>query len=59
MRALGFEIKKTEVLKLLKENDKDGRGLMEFDDFSRISMPPPIDTDLLSERGSDAKDHGT
>jgi centrin-3 len=37
MRALGFDVKKAEVLKVLKEHDKDGRGLMEFDDFNRIS----------------------
>lgn len=37
MRALGFDMKKADVLKLLREHDKDGRGLMEFDDFQRIS----------------------
>lgn len=37
MRALGFDLKKQEVLKLLRENDKTGSGLMEFDDFARIS----------------------
>ncbi|RUP47832.1 hypothetical protein BC936DRAFT_145285 [Jimgerdemannia flammicorona] len=37
MRALGFDAKKPEVLKLLRDNDKDGTGLMDFEDFSRIS----------------------
>ncbi len=37
MRALGFEVKKADVLKILKDNDKDGRGLISFDDFNRVS----------------------
>lgn len=37
MRALGFDMKKADVLKMLKDNDKDGRNLMDFDDFQRIS----------------------
>lgn len=38
MRALGFDVKKAEVLKILKEFDKNGNGLIEFDDFNRVSM---------------------
>jgi Ca2+-binding EF-hand superfamily protein len=38
MRALGFDAKKSEVLKILKDHDKDGRGLMNFEDFNRVSM---------------------
>ncbi|KAF9031098.1 EF-hand, partial [Hymenopellis radicata] len=34
MRALGFDMKKAEVLKVLRDNDKG--GLMEFDDFAKI-----------------------
>ncbi|RUS19205.1 the N-terminal domain of Centrin 2 [Endogone sp. FLAS-F59071] len=37
MRALGFNVKKTEVLKILRDHDKDGTGLMDFEDFNRIS----------------------
>ena len=37
MRALGFDVKKGEVLKIIKEHDKDGRGLIEFEDFQRLS----------------------
>jgi centrin-3 len=37
MRALGFDVKKAEVLKILKEYDKNGNGLIEFDDFNRVS----------------------
>ena len=37
MRALGFDLKKAEVLKILRDHDKTGHGLMEFDDFAKIS----------------------
>lgn len=37
MRALGFDLKKAEVLKLLRDNDRRGEGLMEWEDFSKIS----------------------
>ena len=32
MRALGFEMKKAEVLKILRDHDKTGHGLMDFED---------------------------
>jgi len=37
MRALGFDLKKAEVLKLLRDHDKDNLGLMDFQDFAKIS----------------------
>ena len=37
MRALGFDLKKAEVLKILRDHDKTGRGLLEFEDFAKIS----------------------
>lgn len=37
MRALGFDLKKAEVLKLLRDHDKTNSGLLEWDDFNRIS----------------------
>lgn len=37
MRALGFDLKKAEVLKLLRDHDKSGHGLMEYEDFAKIS----------------------
>lgn len=37
MRALGFDLKKAEVLKILRDHDKTGHGLMDYDDFSKIS----------------------
>ncbi|KAG8911770.1 Calcium-binding component of the spindle pole body (SPB) half-bridge [Tulasnella sp. 417] len=36
MRALGFDLKKAEVLKILKDHDKTGGGLIGFDDFAKI-----------------------
>ena len=38
MRALGFDLKKAEVLKILRDHDKTGHGLLEFEDFIKISM---------------------
>ena len=38
MRALGFDLKKAEVLKILRESDKTGQSLMEWNDFNRISQ---------------------
>lgn len=37
MRALGFDLKKAEVLKLLRDHDKSNHGLMEYEDFAKIS----------------------
>ncbi|XP_063694941.1 centrin-3-like [Bolinopsis microptera] len=36
MKALGFDVKKAEVLKLLKDYDRDGSGNMYWDDFYDI-----------------------
>ncbi|KAL4400852.1 Calcium-binding component of the spindle pole body (SPB) half-bridge [Malassezia pachydermatis] len=37
MRALGFDLKKSEVLDILRDNDSTGAGLMEWPAFNRIS----------------------
>ena len=37
MRALGFDLKKAEVLKILRDHDKTNHGLMDFEDFAKIS----------------------
>ena len=37
MRALGFDLKKAEVLKILRDHDKPGHGLMSFEDFAKTS----------------------
>ena len=41
MRALGFDLKKAEVLKILRDHDKTGHGLMDFEDFAKISESLP------------------
>lgn len=38
MRALGFDLKKAEVLKLMRDHEKPhGHGLMDYEDFYKIS----------------------
>jgi len=37
MRALGFDVKKADVLKILKDYDRDGTGKISFQDFSEVS----------------------
>ena len=39
MRALGFDVKKPEVLKILRDHDKDGQNLIYFEDFNKLSKP--------------------
>ena len=48
MRALGFDMKKAEVLKILRDHDKTGHGLMDFEDFAKISA---CATDAFLMRG--------
>ena len=36
MRALGFDLIKAEVLKLLRDHDKTGHNLIEYEDFAKI-----------------------
>jgi len=36
MRALGFDVKKAEVLSLIREFDRDNTGRIEFSDFYEI-----------------------
>lgn len=38
MRALGFEVKKVDVLKILKDYDREGNGKITFEDFSEVGM---------------------
>ena len=37
MRALGFDVKKADVLKVLKDYDRDGTGKISYQDFSEVS----------------------
>ena len=36
MRALGFDVKKTEVQKIMREYDRDGSGLISEQDFNAV-----------------------
>ena len=44
MRALGFEVKKADVMKILKDYDHQGTGKILFSDFSEVV------TDMMLER---------
>ncbi|PHJ18760.1 centrin, partial [Cystoisospora suis] len=37
MRALGFEVKKAQVVDLMREYDKQSTGYIQYDDFLEIS----------------------
>lgn len=37
MRALGFEVKKADVLKIMKDYDRESTGKITFDDFNEVS----------------------
>lgn len=36
MRALGFDVKKADVLKILKDYDRAGSGKITFEDFNEV-----------------------
>ena len=37
MRALGFDVKKPDVLKILKNYDREATGKIIFEDFQEVS----------------------
>ncbi|KZO96455.1 EF-hand [Calocera viscosa TUFC12733] len=49
MRALGFDMKKAEVLKILRDNDSDGSGAMRYEDFVRVMTERILARDPLDE----------
>jgi centrin-3 len=52
MRALGFDLKKAEVLKILRDHDKSNHGLMDYEDFVKISeFLPEIETHRVLKNG--------
>ena len=57
MRALGFDLKKAEVLKLLRDHDKTGSGLVEYDDFVKISAYPSHPPDVAG--GATRRSHAS
>eukprot|EP00164_Ancoracysta_twista_P006823 GFYU01009572.1.p2 GENE.GFYU01009572.1~~GFYU01009572.1.p2 ORF type:complete len:195 (-),score=52.70 GFYU01009572.1:261-845(-) len=49
LRALGFEVKKQDVLRLIAEHDRDGSGQIEFPDFLDIMTQKIGERDPLEE----------
>ena len=49
MRALGFDVKKQEVLGLMREYDRDGAGQIEYVDFLEIMTAKISDRDPVEE----------
>ncbi len=49
MRALGFEPKKEEVIKMINEVDTDGSGLVRIEDFSRLMSMKILNRDPKEE----------
>ncbi|KAL7752943.1 Calcium-binding component of the spindle pole body (SPB) half-bridge [Sorochytrium milnesiophthora] len=49
MRALGFDVKKPEILKMLKEHDPSGQQMLTFDSFSKIMTEKILARDPMDE----------
>ncbi|KAJ3184073.1 Calcium-binding component of the spindle pole body (SPB) half-bridge [Gaertneriomyces sp. JEL0708] len=50
MRALGFDAKKPEVLKILREYEQDGRsGLIAWDEFNKVMTQKILSRDPMEE----------
>ncbi|KAJ8286704.1 hypothetical protein GJAV_G00042290 [Gymnothorax javanicus] len=49
MRALGFDVKKADVLKILKDYDREGTGKITFEDFSEVVTDRILDRDPREE----------
>eukprot|EP00043_Microstomoeca_roanoka_P027311 m.14123 g.14123 ORF g.14123 m.14123 type:complete len:169 (+) comp7514_c0_seq1:202-708(+) len=49
MRALGFDVKKTEVQKIMREYDRDGTGLISERDFNAVVGDRILDRNPIEE----------
>lgn len=49
MRALGFDVKKQEVLNLMREYDREGSGQIEYHDFLEIMTHKISERDPVEE----------
>uniref|UniRef100_A0ACB8EPW6 Centrin-3 n=1 Tax=Sphaerodactylus townsendi TaxID=933632 RepID=A0ACB8EPW6_9SAUR len=49
MRALGFDVKKADVLKILKDYDRAGTGKITFEDFNEVVTDWILDRDPHEE----------
>ena len=48
MTALGFNPKKEEVAKMVKEMDKDGDATVDFEEFCIMMAEKMVNTEILS-----------
>lgn len=39
---MGFEVKKVDILKILKDYDREGNGKITFEDFNEVGMFPAL-----------------
>ena len=51
MRALGFDVKKPDVLKILKDYDREATGKISFEDFQEVSKYLMTSNCLISFSG--------
>ncbi|CAL8276277.1 unnamed protein product [Merluccius merluccius] len=49
MRALGFEVRKVDVLKILKDYDREGTGKISFNDFNEVVTERILERDPKEE----------
>ncbi|XP_031575412.1 centrin-3-like [Actinia tenebrosa] len=49
MRALGFDVKKADVLKIMKDYDRESTGKIAFDDFNEVMTDWMLDRDPQEE----------
>ncbi|EDO44944.1 predicted protein [Nematostella vectensis] len=49
MRALGFDVKKADVLKIMKDYDRESTGKISFDDFNEVMTDWMLDRDPQEE----------
>ncbi|XP_071497511.1 centrin-3 [Diadema setosum] len=49
MKALGFDVKKADVLKVLKDYDREGTGKITFEDFNEVITDWMLDRDPQEE----------
>ena len=50
MRALGFEPKKEEIKKMISDVDKEGRGVIEFQDFLDLMTVKMVKLQIRSKK---------
>lgn len=49
MRALGFDSKKSEVLQIIQDHDRQGRRMINYEDFSQVMSAKIASRDPLEE----------